>query len=116
MAEGRAGCRALHRGPHGRDGLREVPQAHDASGRPCENVKTVLADIFARLLAEIGQGEGACLCVANTNPVEDNQTLKTAIGTALIHGVEGGKAEPLALLAMTAPNLSPTHPGLLSFV
>ena len=61
-------------------------------------------------------GQHACLRVEQVSPVEDNQTLKAPVGTALIVGVDGQKKEPLAILAVTSPKLSTDTPALLGFL
>jgi hypothetical protein len=80
-------------------------------------MKTVLADLFARFEAEVGQHDFACLRVTQRWPVEDSTALRSPIGSLLVHGVnEDGKTEPLALVALTPPNLAAGDPALLQFV
>ena len=79
-------------------------------------MKDVLADIFNRSLAPLSSGQHACLRVEQVSAVEDNQTLKAPVGTALIVGVDGQKKEPVAILAVTSPNLSTDTPALLGFL
>jgi hypothetical protein len=80
-------------------------------------MKPVLADLFARLVAEVGQHDFACLRVAQQWPVEDSAALRSPIGSFLLHGVNGdGKTEPLVLVALTPPNLATSDPALLQFV
>lgn len=77
-------------------------------------MKNVLADIFSRTLAPLSSGGHPCLTVEQVSRVDDNATLKTPIGTALIVGANGEKKEPLAVLVLTSPNLSPDHSALLN--
>jgi len=79
-------------------------------------MKDVLADIFNRSLAPLSSGQHACLRVEQVSAVEDNQTLKAPVGTALIVGVDGQKKEPVAILAVTSPKLSTDTPALLGFL
>jgi methylase of polypeptide subunit release factors len=80
-------------------------------------MKTVLADLFARFEAEVGQHDFACLRVTQRWPVEDSTALRSPIGSFLIHGVnDDGKTEPLALVALTPPHLDTGDPALLQFV
>ena len=80
-------------------------------------MKDVLVDIFNRSLASLSVGQkNGCLRLDSVNPVEDNQTLRAPLGTALILGTDGQKVDPLALFAVTSPKLSPDDHGLLSFV
>ena len=79
-------------------------------------MKDVLVDIFTRMLAPITDEQHSCLRVDQVSPVEDNQTLKVPIGTALIVGIDGQKQEPIAILAVTSPELSPDSSDLLTFV
>jgi hypothetical protein len=80
-------------------------------------MKTVLADLFARFEAEVGQHDFACLRVTQRWPVEDSAALRNPIGSLLVHGVnDDGKTEPLVLVALTPPNLSAGDPALLQFV
>ena len=80
-------------------------------------MKTVLADLFARFEAEVGQHDFACLRVTQRWPVEDSAALRSPIGSFLVHGVnDDGKTEPLVLVALTPPNLSAGDPALLQFV
>jgi hypothetical protein len=79
-------------------------------------MKDVLADIFNRSLAPLSSGQHACLRVEQVSAVEDNQTLKAPVGTALIVGVDGQKKEPVAILAITSPKLSTDTPALLGFL
>jgi len=79
-------------------------------------MKDVLADIFKRSLAPLSSGQHACLRVEQVSAVEDNQTLKAPVGTALIVGVDGQKKEPVAILAVTSPKLSADTPALLGFL
>ena len=80
-------------------------------------MKTVLADIFGRFSAEVGQRDFACLRVKQQWPVEDSTALRSPIGTLLLHGVnDDGKTESLALVALTPPQLAAGDPALLQFV
>jgi type I restriction enzyme M protein len=80
-------------------------------------MKTVLADIFARFEAEVGQHDFACLRVTQRWPVEDSTALRSPIGSFLVHGVnDDGKTESLVLVAVTPPHLSTGDPALLQFV
>jgi type I restriction enzyme M protein len=80
-------------------------------------MKTVLADLFARFEAEVGQHDFACLRVTQRWPVEDSTALHGPIGSLLVHGVnDDGKTEPLALVALTPPHLATGDPALLQFV
>ena len=80
-------------------------------------MKTILAELFARFEAQVGQNDFACLRVAQRWPVEDSTALRSPIGLLLLHGVnENGKTEPLVLAALTPPNLSTGDPALLQFV
>lgn len=79
-------------------------------------MKDVLADIFTRSLAPLSNGQHPCLRVEQVTPVEDNQTLKAPIGTALVVGTDGPKKEIIALLGVTSPTLSPDSPSLLAFL
>lgn len=80
-------------------------------------MKTVLADIFARFEAEVGQHDFACLRVVQRWPVEDSTALKSPIGSFLVHGVnDDGKTEALVLVAVTPPHLGTGDPALLQFV
>jgi hypothetical protein len=80
-------------------------------------MKTVLTDLFARFAAEVGQNDFACLRVTQSWAVEDSTTLRSPIGSLLLHGVnDDGKTEPLALIAVTPPHLVPRDPALLKFV
>ncbi len=80
-------------------------------------MKTVLADLFARFEAEVGQHDFACLRVTQRWPVEDSTALRSPIGSLLVHGVnDDGKTEPLVLVALTPPHLSTGDPALLQFV
>ena len=75
-------------------------------------MKDVLTDIFNRSLAPLSSGQHACLRVEQVSAVEDNQTLKTPVGTALIVGVDGQRKEPIAILGVTSPKLSANTPAL----
>jgi hypothetical protein len=77
-------------------------------------MKSVLADIFSRSLALLSSGEHRCLAAEQVSQVDDNATLKTPVGAALIVGANGGKKEPVAVLVLTSPKLSPDHPALLN--
>ena len=80
-------------------------------------MKTVLADIFARFEAEVGQHDFACLRVTQRWPVEDSAALHSPIGSFLVHGVnDDGKTESLVLVAVTPPHLATSDPALLQFV
>lgn len=79
-------------------------------------MKDVLADIFTRSLAPLADDQHACLRMEQVSAVEENQALKVPIGTVLIVGTNGNKKEPLAILAVTSPKLSPDYPALLSFL
>jgi len=80
-------------------------------------MKAVLADIFARFSAEIGRRGFACLRVTQQWPVADNTALRSPIGTLLLHGVnDDGRTEPLALVAITPPQLATGDPALLQFI
>lgn len=79
-------------------------------------MKTILSDIFARTLAPLADDAHACLRLDHFSPVEDQQTLRAAAGTALILGTDGGKREQVALFCIAAPTLTPDHPGLLTMV
>lgn len=79
-------------------------------------MRTVLADIFLRTLAPLTGDTHTCLCIDQVSPVEDQQALRTAAGTALIIGVEGTKREPVAVFCIAAPTISPDHPGLLAMI
>jgi hypothetical protein len=80
-------------------------------------MKAVLADIFARLTAEVGHHDFACLRVAQQWPLEDNPVVRGPIGTLLLHGLnDDGKTESLALIALAPPNLATGDPALLQFV
>ncbi|MDW8309430.1 MAG: N-6 DNA methylase, partial [Verrucomicrobiales bacterium] len=76
-------------------------------------MKEALADILNRFLAPLSQHPS--LRVASTQTVEDSATLHAPLGTALLHGLREGQAEPLALLAITSPHLAPDAPALLAF-
>src|SRR5262244_10004 len=79
-------------------------------------MKDVLADIFSRILSPLSTAQHSCLQVEQLSPVEDNQTLKAQIGTALLVGADDQKKEPLAMLAATTPKLSADDQALLAFV
>ncbi len=79
-------------------------------------MKHVLADIFNRVLSPLSTAQHSCLQVEQVSPVEDNQTLKAPVGTALIVGADDQKKEPLAILAAATPKLSADDQALLAFV
>lgn len=79
-------------------------------------MKTILSDIFARTLAPLADDAHACLRLDQLSPVEDQQTLRAAAGTALILGIDGGKREQVALFCIAAPTLTPDNPGLLTMI
>ncbi|MFH1932587.1 MAG: N-6 DNA methylase [Pseudomonadota bacterium] len=79
-------------------------------------MKDVVEDIFTRCLGSISSGQQSCLRVDHLSPVEDNKTLKTPLGTALILGTDGQETEPLAIFAITSAALTADHTGLLTFV
>ena len=57
-------------------------------------MKTVLADLFARFEAEVGQHDFECLRVTQRWPVEDSTALRGPIGSLLFHGVnDDGKPD-----------------------
>jgi type I restriction enzyme M protein len=79
-------------------------------------MKNVLSDIFHRTLAPLINETHPCLRIDNFSPVEDQQSLKAPVGTALILGIDDKKLEPVALFCITAPTLSTDHPGLLTMI
>ncbi|SPE51716.1 hypothetical protein SBV1_1410002 [Verrucomicrobia bacterium] len=80
-------------------------------------MKAVMADLFARFVAEVGQRDFACLRIAQKWPVEDSTALRGPIGTLLLHGHnDDGTTEALALVALTPPHLATGDPALLQFV
>ena len=79
-------------------------------------MRTVLTDIFHRTLATLAGDTQTCLRIDQTSPVEDQQSLHAAAGTALILGIEGTKREPIAVFCIAAPALTPDHPGLLAMI
>lgn len=79
-------------------------------------MKSVLADIFERTLAPLADNNHPCLRRDQFSAVEDNTTLRAPVGTVLILGIEEKQIEPVALLAITAPTLSPDHSGLLAMI
>src|SRR5206468_884813 len=86
-------------------------------GCDCQVMKAVLADLFARFTAEIGQGDFACLQIARKWHVEDSTALREPIGAVLIQGVhDDGKSEPIAVIGLTGPHLTPADPALLQFL
>jgi hypothetical protein len=79
-------------------------------------MKDILSDIFQRTLASMASEAHACLRLDHISPVEDQQTLKAPMGTALILGIDETKREPVALFCITAPTLSTDHSGLLAMI
>jgi len=79
-------------------------------------MKDVLADIFTRCLGSISSGKHPCLRADHVSQVEDNKTIRTPLGTALIIGTDGQKTEPLAIFAITSPALTADYAGLLTLI
>lgn len=78
------------------------------------NARQLLADIFERLLAPLREGKHSCLKTGSVSEIDQSSVLKAPVGTAVILGFEGRKEEPLAVLAITSPQLSPDNPELLA--
>ncbi|HEY2342224.1 MAG TPA: N-6 DNA methylase, partial [Chthoniobacteraceae bacterium] len=78
-------------------------------------MKTVLADLFARLVARIGSEDFPALALGAQSPPEQISPVGAVIGSAAIEGVEGAKKEPHALFVIAAPSLAPDSSNLLTF-
>jgi len=79
-------------------------------------MKRVLSDIWQRTLAPLADESHAYLRLDYVSPVEDHQSLRAPIGTALILGLDDKKRNPFVLFCITSPTLSTDHPGLLSVI
>ena len=79
-------------------------------------MKSVLSDIIKRILAPLADNNHPSLRLDQFSAVEEHTSLRAPAGTALILGVDGIRAEPVALLAITAPTLSTDDPSLLAMI
>lgn len=79
-------------------------------------MKTVLADLFERFVADIASKHAACLVAELGQAAEVGAKVKSPVSTVVVRGRRNGAEEPLAVVLMTTPATAADDPALLDFI
>lgn len=79
-------------------------------------MRNTLSELFTRFVAAFPNGENAIVRADQVQAGELAMPARPPVHTVLARARREGKEEPLAIVAMTLPSLSPEDPALLEFV